>query len=489
MKKEHDLKEVINQGLKEVSLDIELEESIKARCLGQSKSRSRHSFKYYRVVSQVAVWLIGIILIWSGTAYAMNQIEGFGNFIDETILQKIAPHVQNINKGNGTGEVKMVVESAITDHYNSLLVFSFINEGKEPWVEGTKAGYWGESWTSSSRYGPPILSEDGRKLTYYVEGYGEEDILKNKKFELKAGNLIRVSEVQEEIDIPLGELFKAHGIVLDTIDYDYESTSNGLYMKLDRMLKKEIGSSQRQILKENPKVTFEYVGMIQDSRLEDPKNPDGGLTLYTRNGSGKYWTDSNDNYMVGTISEVTDTRTGKVYEATTRAIEYDIDTLWRGALGVSQFMDLMDPSAIPYLKATKITYEVQEVVEEAEWKVNFEVADTTTTKPIMTDLSFVEESESVTVKEIEYSVLGITIKATREVRDEDPLKLSIHDKMVLEIRMKNGSIIPLQCKVMSGTKEHYIASYILEDEHSDPAFVDVDQLEAIIINGEEVMVP
>lgn len=480
MKKEYDLKEVMNNQMKDVTMSTKLEETIKARCLGEGSTKA---LKGYQALTKVAIWAIGILFVCSGTVYAMNHIEGFNNFIDEAILQKISPHVQTINKGSKSGDVKLVVEAAITDHYNSLLAFSFINEGKEAWQEGIKAGSWDESWTTSGSYGPPVLSEDGRKLTYFVRGHGEKDILKNKTFKLEANNLIYRKKIEEQVDIPLGELFEAHGIVVDTIDYNYSTRGKELYMKLDRMLKKEVGSTQQIILKDEPKVTFEYVGMIQDSRLNDPRNPDGGLTLYTRNESHKYWTNSNDNYTVGTISEVTDIRTGQVYKANMRGIEHDVDTLWRGSLGVSQFAELMDPSVIPYLKATKIIYEVQEVVVDQNWKVEFQIEDTTTIEPIKIALDFTEGSESVTVEEVNCSVFGITIQGTKRGQLEDHTKDSIHDKMKLALRMKDDSVVELECFSMNAGAGRFISSY----ENRDRVFLNTEEIEAVIINGEEVL--
>ncbi|MHC1749274.1 MAG: hypothetical protein AB9856_13395 [Cellulosilyticaceae bacterium] len=489
MKNEYDLKKIMNEQMKQVKLGAELEEAIRTRCLAQTLSKEKRYFKSYKGVSQVAALLIGIILVFSGTAYAMNHIEGFNYFIDKTILQKIAPHVQTINKGDGDGKIKMVVEAAIADHYNSLLVFSFINQGKEPWNEGVKVGRWHESWTNGSGSRPPILSDDGKKLTYYVEGHGDKDILQNKKFQIKAHNLINEQEIEEVTDIPLGELFKAHGIVLDTINYGYESNTNDLYMKLDNILKKKIGNTQRIVLKKNPKITFEYVGMIQDSKQEDPRNPDGGLTIYTRNSSNKYWTNTDRDYTVGTISEVTDIRTGKVYEANMRAIEYDVETLWRGALGVSQFNELMDPSEIPYLKATKVIYEGQKVIANKNWKVNFQIADTTTSNPIKTELHFTQGNESITVEGINCSVFRITLTGTKKGNLEDLSKLSIYDKMVLKLKMKDGSIVNLQADRTRVMKDTFIASYRMEENNRNKSFIDVEQIESIIINKEEVMVP
>ena len=279
MKEIYNLKEAIDETLKDIKVDKMLEETIKGRCLGKTRSET----KLYKSVIKVAVWVVGILCAFSGTVYAMSQFEGFSRFIEEDILKQIAPYVQNINKGDGKGEAKMVVEAAITDRYNSLLVFSFINEGKEPWKEGIQAGDWDESWTRGSGYGAPILSEDGRKLTYYVEGNSFTDIFKDKQFKLKGKNLIYVRTVEEDINIPLGELFELHGTVVDTMDYDYPSNSQYLYMHLERMIKKKIGNAGRQVLKKEPEVSLEYVAMIKDSKLEDPRNPDGGLTIYTRN--------------------------------------------------------------------------------------------------------------------------------------------------------------------------------------------------------------
>lgn len=482
MKETYNLKEAIDETLKDIKVDRLLEESIKGKCLGKADSKTKLNLSYIKV----AIWLVGILCAFSGTVYALSQFEGFNRFIEEDILQQIAPHVQNINKGDGKGEARMVVEAAITDRYNSLLVFSFINEGKETWMEGIQAGDWDESWTRGSGYGPPILSEDGRKLTYYVEGHSSENIFKDKKFQLKGKNLIYVSEVEEEINIPLGELFDLHGIVVDTKDYDYPSKSKYLYMRLERMIKKKIGSKGRQILKEEPEVSLEYVSMIKDSKLEDPMNPDGGLTIYTRNKSNKYWTYSGDNYTHGVISEVTDIRTGKVYEANLRAFNYDVDTLWKGELGVSQFRELMDPSIIPYLVATKVTYEVQEVIVKDKWEVKFQLEDTTNKAPIKLNMDMEEEGVCIKINQADLSIFGLTLQGTRSGKPDGLANTSIYEKIKVVVNMKDGTQVELKPDGMMGDRNKFIATYSIRDDKGERQFIEMDKVESLILNVKEI---
>ena len=482
MKETYNLKEAIDETLKDIKVDRMLEESIKGKCLGKNKSET----KLYSSYIKVAIWLVGILCAFSGTVYALSQFEGFNRFIEEDILQQIAPHIQNINKGDGKGEARMVVEAAITDHYNSLLVFSFINEGKEPWMEGIQAGDWDESWTRGSGYGAPILSEDGRKLTYYVEGNSFTDIFKDKQFKLKGKNLIYVRTVEEDINIPLGELFELHGTVVDTMDYDYPSNSQYLYMHLERMIKKKIGNAGRQVLKKEPEVSLEYVAMIKDSKLEDPRNPDGGLTIYTRNKSKKYWTDSGKDYVVGTISEVTDIRTGKVYEANMRALDYDVDTLWKGGLGTSQFNKLMDPSIIPYLVATKVIYEMQEVIVKDKWEVEFELEDTTDKAPIKLKMDMEEEGVCIQINEADLSIFGLTLQGTRSGKPDDLGINSIYDKIKVVMKMKDGTQVELKPDRTSINKDKFISSYSSRDDKGERQFIEMDKVESLILNGKEI---
>lgn len=482
MKETYNLKEAIDETLKDIKVDRMLEESIKGKCLGKARSET----KLYSSYIKVAIWLVGIICAFSGTVYALSQFEGFNRFIQEDILQQIGPHVQNINKGDGKGEAKMIVEAAITDRYNSLLVFSFINEGKEPWMEGIQAGDWNESWTRGSGYGPPVLSEDGRKLTYYVEGSSFTNIFKDKKFQLQGENLIHVSQVEKEINIPLRELFELHGMVIDTIDYDYSPRGKELYMHLERMLKKKIGSKGRQVLKKEPEISLEYVAMIKDSKLEDPMNPAGGLTIYTRNKGKKYWTDSGDDYVVGTISEVTDIRTGKVYEANMRAFNYDIDTLWKGELGVSQFRELMDPSIIPYLVATKVTYEVQEVIVKDKWKVEFKLEDTTDKAPIKLNMDMEEEGVCIKINQADLSIFGLTLQGTRWGKPDGLANVSIYEKIKAVVKMKDGTQVELKPDGMMGDKDKFISSYASRDDNGERYFIEMDKVESLILNGIEI---
>ncbi|MGL4736929.1 MAG: hypothetical protein ACRCW2_05685 [Cellulosilyticaceae bacterium] len=489
MNKEYDLKKVIDQTLQQVKVDEALEETIKARCLKQRRGIGGQSSLMSKGLKQVALWVFVTITVLSGTAYALTHIGSINTFIDQTMLEQIAPHVQQINQMSQKGEIQMVVETAITDHYKSLLVFSFINEGEKPWEETIILGDWDESWTRGTGWAPPVVSEDGRKLTYCVRGYNTEDMLQNKTFELRASNLIQSYEVEEAVDIPLAELAGEEPLVLDTIDYDYPSNSKYLYMKLERLLRQKFGDSQRITLKENPKVSLMYVGMIQDSKLEDPMNPDGGLTVFTRNPSDKYWTDSDDDYMVGWVTEVMDTRTGERYESGLRAVNYDGPTLWKGGVGVSQFPELMDPSIIPYLKATKITYDVQEVVADQDWKVKFQVKDTTTVPTISTEIQITENGQQVQVSQVDCSVLGVALQGTYEGRAYSLDGVSITDDMNVNLKMKDGSILPLYQENMSTNRGGFLTYYMSMDENNQPLFIDMEQVQAILINEKEVMLP
>lgn len=485
MNEDYNLKKIMNEVLEDITVNNAFEESIKVRCLEKSKFGNR----IYKSLAKVAVWILGVVCVLSGTAYALSHIDGFSKFIDNTTLQKIAPHIQTINKGDGDASIKMIVEAAITDHFNSLLVFSFINEGEEPWIQGIEAGRWMDSWNSVGTYMEPTLSPDGKKLTYYIEGFNNQDILKGKELELKAENLIVKKEVEEEIDIDLGELFNAHGIVVDTKDYNYSHTSDDIFMKLKSLLEKKVGNSQEFILNKEDEITFKYMGMVKDSLLRDTNNPEGGLTFYTRSKSNRPWTGRGDGYTVGYISEVTDTRTGKVYEVTGRRLKYDmLDSVFEGALGISTFRELNDPRAIPYLKATKVMYEVQEVVVKDKWHVKFKLQDTTTMRPVQLDLNFKEGNESVNIKRADFSVFGVTLQGTRMGKLEDRTQDSIYEKMVVKLRMKDGTIIDLNGFTMTGRKEKFTSSYMVLSDDSERIFLNVDEIESIIINGEETSI-
>lgn len=489
MKENYNLKKVIDEELKDLYLDSELKASIKTKCLGETKQLRKKNYRLPRSLAYVAVWSIGILGLFSGSLYAINHFEGFNMFLEESVIHKIAPHIQSINKEDGKAQVKMVVEAAITDHYNSLLVFSLINEGEEPWTEGVRIGEWDDSWAQSGSYGEPILSEDGRKLTYYVQGHGFEDILENKKMVLKASNIIQTEEVEEAIDIPLGELFKAHGTIIDMSDYQEADHKqyDYFYKELEKSLQKKLGDSQSIILREDPLVSLEYFGLIQDARLGDSVNPEGGLTLYTRNASDKYWTGTSHDYVVGTISEITDIRTGKIYKASTRgSMGYDAESLWKGSLGVSQFNEIMNPEDLPYLKATKVTYEIQKVLTKQDWEVAFEVKDTTTIAPINLNLDFSKNGESIEVQEMNLSVLGITLTGSKTGQIEDPSQEDALDNLKVEVYKKDGEIIALQPSSMMAREGKFTMHYIVLDSNRKEALLEIEEIDKILINGEQV---
>lgn len=469
MKQDYNLKKIIDSELNNVVMNRKMEEAIKDKCL------RRKQIKYvygYNKLSKIAVWFIGIILAVSGTAYAVTQVDGFSQFIDEALLGQVTPHIQVINKENTNGDVKMVLETAITDHYNSLFVFSFINEGDKPWQQGIEAGRWEESWVTSASYGPPTLSEDGRRLTYYIDGFNDKNILEGKKLKLKASNLITIEEIEEEIDIPIGEIFEKSKVSIDIEDYDFQRY-NGADLKLYRLLKKE-GISPI-VLKQEPGVIFEGVGLMKDSVIEDPNNPKGGLTLYTRSDSNKLWTGTNTDYIDGYISEVTDVRTGKIYKSG-RSVSHD--NLFKGALSASRFREIRDESQIPYLRATKITYVTQKVIEKGTWKVEFEVEDTTTLKPVDVQIKISQGDKEMNIEEVNLSIFGVTTHGI----GKDPLAVATKVKL----KMKDGSYkeLPSSTGMITGNRR-FSSVYTLGNVQAGN-FIDIEQVEAILINDKIV---
>lgn len=487
MKKEYNLREVVDTELKDIKMNSLLENKIKEKC---QKRRWYLGMQFPRIVHRVAICLATIALGISGTVIAVENVEGFKQFLDEGTLKQLGQHIQTVNSQDRDGNVRMVVEEAIVDSNNSLIVFSFINEGDTPWTEGIECSEFNDSWSSTWGNGPPTLSEDGRKLTYYVEGFSKEGIKKDKKLSLEAHNLIRRVEYEEVVDIPIGSLYQRYGTKINMSDYEFELTKepNLKLSKLLKQKKKEV-NGEEILLNEEDGITLEYLGIIDGQVGDGALDHQKGLTIYTRNKTYRPWTEDNGYYVVGIVTEITDTRTGKVYTSDGWRIEYD--HVLKGGLAMSKFEELTDISQLPYLKATKVTYEVQEVIEEGKWKVNFNLEEAQTLQNTNPGIRIEEGEEYITIEHVHLSALGLTV----QLKGSDTLgrvlvpgQDTLVDKLQVSLLMKSGEVIDMQRSSGALYKDQqrekvYTKSYELGEIGGERVFINIDEVQEVSVNG------
>lgn len=104
------------------------------------------------------------------------------------------------------------------------------------------------------------------------------------------------------------------------------------------------------------------------------------------------------------------------------------------------------------------------------------------------DLNFTERTESVNINQADFSVFGVTLQGTRMGKLEDPTQESIYEKIVVKLRMRDGTIKDLNGFTMTGRKEKFTSSYMVLSDDSERIFLNVDEIESIIINGEETSI-
>ena len=146
----------------------------------------------------------------------------------------------------------------------------------------------------------------------------------------------------------------------------------------------------------------------------------------------------------------------------------------------------MDPSIIPYLVATKVTYEVQEVIVKDKWKVEFQLEDTTDKAPIKLNMDMEEEGVCIQINQADLSIFGLTLQGTRSGKPDGLANTSIYEKIKVVVNMKDGTRVELKPDGMMGDRDKFIATYSIRDDKGERQFIEMDKVESFMLNGIEI---
>ena len=477
-----DFKNIVNSQLRDISMNREMMNQVKNKCYNKE---SIGKFYYRRGGYKFIAGVLGAICIFTGTGYAITNVDGFSKFMSSVGLEKVADYIQPINRSALKSNVRLVVEEAITDNYNTLLVFSIINEGDTVWDEHTEVGYWGMSSQEFGHYGPPIVSEDGKKLTYYVESTSFENIYDTNHLSLSVKNINETKEYAKSVDILLEEIVSQKEIKI--IDKDYELGASDRRKELKEKLKKAYKANDKFVIDEESNLVFECAEYAPDDITDEEGMviQGRGLTLYTRNQDKEFFRGKVRETKLGCISELTDIRTGKVYTSTGQ--EFIDEAVGKGALGISCFPDIKDVSIVPYLKVTKITYDETNILVKDTWKVNFELKQDEDLMKLPVDVTYTENGTTVHISHVTLSKFGLILEGTFEgilIVREQPLA---SETLKVELEMKDGSRVLLIANRGGIDMGKYIATYATSREET-LWNIDRNEVKAIYINEQRTLI-
>lgn len=431
----------------------------------------------------IGAGLLSIMCLFTGTSYAITHVEGFSQFMDQIGLEKLGEHIQTVNQSSVQSDVRLVVEEAITNQNNTMIVFSLINEGNSKWQWSEEVAIddcWIDNINALTTHSP-IMSKDGKKITYYVEGASTENLNELKNLTLEVKNIIEEKVYEENVGIDLKGLIENQ--IVEKVYGEGGESDSELVSQLKKKLQQTNKGSNKTILDSETQLKFEYAGFIEK---ENEEISEGGLVLYIRNKHKDFARGKIKEYKFGYISEVTDTRTGEVYHSNGYTVRDDY-SIFEGGVATSIFPDIQDESILPYLRITKITYKETNILVRDTWKVDFKLKQDEALMQIPIDIPHTENGQTVHMTGMTFSDFGVTLEGSVEGRLIDTSKDSATDTLEVILEMKDGTQIPLVGSSGGTNLNQYSATYSTSME---TIIWDIDEKEirTVWINKQKVSV-
>lgn len=470
-----DFKNIVDTQLENIKINREMINTVRRKC--SNKSSTRNFFCNPSVYKFVACVLV-TIFIFAQAGNAHMHVDGFGKFLGGRELDNITQYIQKVNRFVSKSNVRLVVEEAITNGYSTLLVFSIISEGDMVWNEHTRLGSWKVTSQLHGSYGPPIISEDGKKLTYYIESTSSENIYNKNQLSLIIKNIYEEKSTDKPINLLLQEILPEKEVISldeqDPLASPFRSRFN---------LSKMLWKSYSTVLDKENKLKLEYAAFIPDFIQDGLVTHHGGLTFFTSSQDKELSRGVSKTNKLGYISELTDIRTNKVYKST--GYEFIDASLFKGALGISTFPDIKDPSIVPYLKITKITYEETNILVKDTLQVNFKLQKDEDLAKIPVDITYTDNGQTLHITDISFSKFGVLLEGTQDGILLNPQDPSAHETLKVELEMKNGSMIPLVSAKGGVNFSKYIATFSTSFEEL-VWNINKNDIKAIYINKERI---
>ncbi len=498
-------KKEVDTYLEPVRLSDQAKRNIRLAC-SEDKQESKYLSRRYIKYKKVSVAML-MLLICSSTILAMDYTLGLGLFFEQEEMKKVIDEVQYVKAYDENQKVKMEVKEVLNQGHGAVATVQFTNLGDKPWTKDVVCQRI--SFVMGRRkFGHPsskgVLSSDGRQLTYCIETFNNPDLVSDSPIKIKAENLMKKQSIEKEIKIPL-KLFKVTEIG-STVEKNIEKEvqdKGGLAMELRELLNRRTEGGKTAVIDEEyPSVLLKGIAVINikgDERYKENQNIQGivihitGDKPYIQSGDSREIRSQKLNmkyvepYTEGEITELVDTRTGQVYKAE-EFDYYGVNEIVYGE--VLSYFPNITPEQIPYLEATKIVYDKQDVLVDSTWEAEFKI-DLGNVKKWETNIQMDKTDYKVMVDEVYLTNKGIQVKERTIYKKTNRfagyfnsywLDITLIDNQDKEIKLKNVGLILGEDD--SSKSEYYILTYENCDEKQE--FIDVNNIKKIIINDNEI---
>ena len=504
-------KKEVDTYLEPVRLSDQMKRNIRLAC-NEDRQESKYSFRRYINYKKVSVVML-LLLVCSSTIMAMDYTLGLGLFFKQEEIDKVIDEVQYVKAYDENQKVKMEVKEVLNQGHGAVATVQFTNLGDKPWTkdivcqrirferEGHEFGYLSSEG---------VLSSDGRQLTYCISIDNTPELISNSPIKVKADKLMKKQSLEKEIKIPLKD-FKVTeiGSTVEKNTQKEVQDLGGRTMELRELLNRRTEGGKTAVIDEEyPSVLLKGIAVINIKDDERYKENEGykengniqGIVIHTT--GDKPCVESEDSrevrlqkimmeylepYTEGKITELVDTRTGQVYKAE----EFDYYGVYDILCGeVLSFFPNVTPEQIPYLEATKIVYDKQDVLVDSTWEVEFKI-DRGNVKKWETNIQMDKTDYKVMVDEVSLSSTGIQLKERTIYKKTNRfagyvntnwLDITLIDNQGKEIKLENVSLALREDK---DTKlEYYILTYKNCDQKQE--FIDVNDINNIIINDYKI---
>lgn len=209
--------------------------------------------------------------------------------------------------------------------------------------------------------------------------------------------------------------------------------------------------------------------------IETGEDGSGKEGIYIRTSSDEYsdsYDEDEDAYFRGGVIEVKDTRTNKVYHCET----WDGgDSLWNLDC---QFFPGIKREQIPYLVATKVLFERQEVDTYTTWQVAFNIDKNTSNmswQPKLKIDGMEEYGCSIDIEKVSLTSAGIHIVGRKKGQYESRL-------LKVSLVNEKGQMIELINRYYSAKKDGYCVMEFEPKDMKETELLSTKEIKEVIIN-------
>lgn len=481
MDREYEFKQEVAVCLADIKMTDQMKRNIRRTCSERKEKSTSSVNRKFKMKPVIAGLMTAVISVSS--LMAMDYKLGLGLFFNSEDLSHAEGQVQSVQKYDEDANVKMEVNEAINQVRGAVISVNFINKQGHEWPKDIKClnlkikSSNGEDRVigSAREY---ILSKDGKQLSYIAEIENSSILLNDYDLDVVATNLGTFETIEKDIDLSLDTCTKAK---VGSMGFSTEAlvkTLNG---------ESKTNEQKRVIDKEFPTIELLGVGILTDTKGIEDGTKDTGIMLQVMNSEEPniYRGNIGDtgNYLVARITEIMDTRTGKTYKEE-QFVTKDC---------VKGFFPGVSEEQLPYLKAVKVEYTQQQVIEEGTWKVTFNMNSNEKNKLWKPEIQFKvgkEEAYTIYVNEVSLSTAGVQIKEYT-IREKNKALLGDYNSNWLKVSLilDTGEKVDLESTTLSanmdkdGKHRGYIVSYYKAND-PDWKLVDIKRVKQVIINDQ-----